>query len=61
MSAAIDPFRCPGCHDGDFPDFDHYCDTLNVPQDKAPQAFAAWLAGRFDWQGTYFPVTVGTA
>lgn len=56
MSAAADPFRCPGCHSGDFADFDHYCDVLAVPKEMVPHAFAAWLAGSFDWRGTYAEV-----
>lgn len=53
MSATGDPFHCSGCHGGDVPDFDHYCDVLEVPMDMTPHAFAAWLAGSTDWRGTY--------
>lgn len=56
MSASVDPFTCPGCHSGDFADFDHYCDVMEVPMDKTPHAFAAWLAGKHDWSGEYGPV-----
>lgn len=58
MSATADPFNCPGCHSGDFPGFDHYCDVLEVPMDKSGQAFAAYLAGRFDWRGECGPMEV---
>lgn len=54
-NVGADPFRCEGCHDGDFADFDHYCDVLEVPMDMTPHAFAAWMAGRFDWKGNYGP------
>lgn len=55
-----EPFECPGCHGGDIPDFDHYMDVLDIPADRAPDAFAAWLAGTTDWQGTYAPITDGS-
>ena len=42
----MEPFVCPGCHSGDFADFDHYCDALGIQDDKVPGAFAEWLAGR---------------
>ena len=35
--------RCPGCHTGDFADFDHYCDDAGIEPGEAPVAFAAWL------------------
>jgi hypothetical protein len=47
------PFVCPGCHTGDFADFDHFCDVLNVQDHELPHAFAAWLANRTDWDGRY--------
>jgi len=42
----MDPFVCPGCHTGDFADFDHYCDVLGISMDDTPEAFAKWLAGK---------------
>ena len=56
---ADDPFTCPGCHGGDFPDFDHYCDVLGVTIEEAPIAFAAFLGGKYDWDGEYGEVTDG--
>ena len=52
----MDPFTCDGCHAGDFADFDHFCDKLGVQTSELPRAFAAWLAGAIDWDGTYGPV-----
>lgn len=46
-----DPFACPGCHDGDFPDFDHFVDAMGVTEDELGVAFAAWLAGVSEWDG----------
>ena len=48
-----DPYDCPGvdCHDGDFPEFDHFCDSLNVTAAETPHAFAAWL-GHLGWEGS---------
>lgn len=51
-----DPFMCDGCHTGDFADFDHFCDVLNVTTDELPQAFAAWLGGTMNWDGDYGPI-----
>lgn len=50
-----DPWHCNGCHSGDFADFDHFCDVLNIPMDETPIAFAVWLGGPDGerWQGTY--------
>ncbi|WP_435583450.1 hypothetical protein [Amycolatopsis thermoflava] len=45
--------RCPGCHRGDFADFDHYVDAHQIPPADYPAAFAAWLhlaSGRA-WDG----------
>lgn len=53
MAASADPFHCPGCHGGDFADFDHYCDVLEIPMEMTPRAFAAWMRGSFDWKGDY--------
>lgn len=43
-----DVFACPGCHGGDFADFDHFCDALEIPMDECGPAFAVWMEGRFD-------------
>ena len=51
-----DPFKCLGCHSGDFAAFDHFCDVLNVTDDEVPHAFAAWLGGTTTWDGKYGPV-----
>jgi hypothetical protein len=49
-----EPFFCTtGCHTGSFADFDHFCDVMNVTEDELPEAFAAWLGRRFDWDGRY--------
>lgn len=56
MMRLDEPFTCPGCHDGDFADFDHFCDAMNVPMEETGIAFAAWLGGRYDWDGDYGPV-----
>jgi len=45
VSGERDPYHCPGCHDGDFPDFDHYVDVMGIPPERVPDAFAVWLAG----------------
>ena len=55
----IDPFVCDGCHSGDFPGFDHFCDALNVKTEELGPAFAAWLGGTTDWDGDYEEVTDG--
>ena len=58
MAASADPFRCDGCHSGDFADFDHYCDVLDIPIDKAPEAFGCWLKGVYpNWSSNCGPVT----
>jgi hypothetical protein len=54
MSA--DPFVCDGCHTGDFHEFDHFCDVLDVKDVETPHAFAAWLANKTEWDGTYGPL-----
>lgn len=48
-----DPFGCDGCHEGSFSDFDHFCDVLNVTDEEAPHAFAAWLGHETKWNGEY--------
>lgn len=48
-----DPFTCPGCHVGDFAEFDHFCDALNVKDDELPHAFAAFLGKKTSWDGEY--------
>jgi len=48
-----EPFDCPGCHDGDIPDFDHFCDVLDVTEEETPIAFAAWLGRNYDWNGGF--------
>ncbi len=60
MSRNDPPFVCPDpgvCHSGDFADFDHFCDALKVNNDELPQAFAAWLGRRFNWDGNYQEVS----
>ena len=44
---------CAGCHDGDFADFDHYCDAKGITTEELPAAFAAWLhlASDGEWDG----------
>ena len=55
--ASANPFRCNGCHGGDIADFDHYCDVLDIPADKGPEAFGCWLKGIYpDWGGDYSPI-----
>lgn len=54
---SLDPFVCVGCHAGDFPGFDHFCDVLNVRNNELPAAFAAWLGGTTSWDGEYGEVT----
>ena len=46
-----DDTKCPGCHRGDFPDFDHYMDANGLTNDEAPAAFGAWLNGTTGWDG----------
>lgn len=46
-----DPWRCNGCHTGDFAGFDHFCDALNVTDAETPYAFGAWLARTTSWDG----------
>ncbi len=48
-----DPFKCDGCHSGDWADFDHFCDVLDVQTHELAQAFAAWLGGKIGWDGEY--------
>lgn len=52
----MDPFNCEGCHTGDFHEFDHFCDVLEVQQHELPHAFAAWLANKTTWDGKYTKV-----
>jgi len=40
-----EPYRCPGCHAGDFADFDHFCDATGVTDAEVGPAFAVWLSG----------------
>lgn len=35
--------KCPGCHAGDFPDFDHYCQANGITPEEAPAAFASFI------------------
>lgn len=55
-----DPWHCPGitlgCHGGEWFEFDHFCDAMNVKPGEEPQAFAAWLGGKTGWDGEYGPV-----
>ena len=53
-----DPFNCagPGCHDGSFASFDHFCDALDVTPEETPLAFGAWLGHRVNWDGRMGPV-----
>lgn len=53
MGVRPDPFVCTGCHSGDFADFDHFCDALDVTTEELPHAFAAWLGHRTGWDGRY--------
>lgn len=48
-----DPFVCDGCHVGDFHEFDHFCDALDVQDHELPHAFAAWLGATTGWDGRY--------
>lgn len=44
--------RCPGgCHQGQFADFDHYCDSAQIKPDEEPAAFGAWLNAISGWDG----------
>ena len=54
-----DTARCPGCHAGDFSDFDHYCDVNGIAMDDTPHAFADWLRLTTGWDGTYGPIEQG--
>lgn len=59
MDAFVNFERCPGgCHDGDFADFDHFCDVNSVTTTDTPIAFAAWLNHISDgrWDGDAGPV-----
>lgn len=42
---------CGGCHGGDFPDFDHYCDKKNIQPGEEPAAFGAWMNATSGWDG----------
>ncbi len=57
MSGLTTPFVCPGCHTGDFPDFGHFCDAMDVQPGEEGQAFAAWLGASADWDGEYEQVS----
>jgi hypothetical protein len=46
-----DNLTCPGCHSGDFPDFDHYVETNRIPSHDWGDAFGAWLHHSTGWQG----------
>ena len=48
-----DPLNCPGCHDGDMADFDHFCDYFNVSEAETPHAFAAFMGNKYAWKGDY--------
>lgn len=50
--------HCPGCHSGDFADFDHYCDVNDISMEDTPIAFAAWLhrISGGTWDGDAGPV-----
>lgn len=49
--SAVDTRPCPGCHGGDFADFDHYCNVNNIAMEDTPIAFAAWLNLKAGWDG----------
>ena len=54
------PFTCPGgCHSGDFADFDHFCDVIDIQDDEVHIAFAIWMEGPDGktMTGQYGPVT----
>lgn len=54
--------RCPGgCHGGDFPDFDHYCDSAGIKPGEMGAAFAAWLNAVSGWDGPAERVAEGAA
>lgn len=42
-----EPFTCPGCHSGDFADFDHYFEVEGWEDGQEGDAFGCWLAGKF--------------
>jgi hypothetical protein len=42
---------CPGCHTGDFPDFDHYAEKKQLKPEELGQGFAAWLNATTGWDG----------
>jgi hypothetical protein len=46
-------FTCPGCHDGDWADFDHFCDVIGVSSEETGVAFAMWMEGKVGWKGRY--------
>lgn len=58
MSDPRDDLTCPGCHSGDFADFDHYVDVNHILPDDVPIAFAAWMNGVSGgkWDGECGPV-----
>lgn len=49
--AEVDWSECPGCHGGDFADFDHFCDVNNIAMEDTPMAFAAFLNRKTGWDG----------
>jgi hypothetical protein len=48
---AFEPICPGGCHDSDWMDFDHYCDSANIQSGEEPSAFAAWLHALHGWDG----------
>ena len=48
---------CPGCHSGDFPDFDHYADAKGLTTAELGAGFGAWLNATTGWDGKQEEVT----
>jgi hypothetical protein len=42
---------CPGCHSGDFPDFDHYVEAKGLTPDEIGAGFGAWMNASTGWDG----------
>lgn len=47
----IEPICPGGCHEGQFADFDHFCDAAEIAPGEEPAAFAAWLHHLTGWDG----------
>ncbi|WP_372659850.1 hypothetical protein [Amycolatopsis kentuckyensis] len=50
---------CPGCHSGDFPDFDHFVQARAIAPEDVGAAFGAWLNLTAGWDGDQDQVVLG--